>query len=65
MNRRIRIYDGWRSDFLALTFTAIRANSADYKLVISFLFFPVNRIWYFMQIVSSRDNFNKMSNSVF
>ena len=30
-----------------------------------FLFFPDNRIWYFMQIVSIGDNFHEMSNPVF
>ena len=35
-----------------LTFTTLWAFSADEKLLIFFLFFPKNRIWYFMQIVS-------------
>ena len=30
-----------------------------------FLFFPVNRIWHFMQIVSWGDNLHEMSNPVF
>ena len=41
----------------ALTFTTIWANSADDKLVIFFLFLPDNRIWHFMQIVSSGRQF--------
>ena len=35
-----------------LTFTTLLANSADNKLVIFFLFFPENRFWYFIKIVS-------------
>ena len=38
------------------------ANSADDKLVIFVLFYPENRIWHFMQIVSNRDVFHEMSN---
>ena len=30
-----------------------------------FLFFPENRVWHFMQIVSVRDNLYEMSNIVF
>ena len=30
-----------------------------------FLFFPENRIWYFMQIVSNGDNLHEMSKPVF
>ena len=33
--------------------------------VIFFLFFPENRIWHFMQIVSNGDNLHEMSNPVF
>ena len=44
-----------------LTFTILRANSAHNKLMI---FFPENRIWHFMQIVSNGDNLHEMSNSV-
>ena len=36
-------------------FSSLRAYSADYKLVRFFLFFPENRIWHFMQIVSIGD----------
>ena len=45
----------------ALTFTTLWANLADNKLVIFFLFFPENRIWHFMQIVSIGDNLHEMS----
>ena len=48
-----------------LTFTTLWALSADDKLMIFFLFFPVNRIWHFMQIVSWGDNLHEMSNPVF
>ena len=41
----------------------INLLSADIQIV--FLFFPENRIWYFMQIVSSGDNLYEMSNPVF
>ena len=47
-----------------LTFTTLWAFSADRKLIF-FLFFPENRIWHFMQIVSSGDNLHAMSNPVF
>ena len=50
---------------LDLTFTTLWANSADDKLMIFFLFFPVHRIWHFLQIVSKRDNLQEMSNPVF
>ena len=40
-----------------------RANSADNKLIFS-LFLQENRIWYFMQIVSTGDNLLKLSNPV-
>ena len=33
-------------------FTTLWTKSEDNKLVIFFLFFPENRIWHFMQIVS-------------
>ena len=33
--------------------------------IMFFLFFPENRIWHFMQIVSSRDNLHETSNPVF
>ena len=48
-----------------LTFTTLLANAADYKLVTFFLFFPENRIWHFMQIVSIGDNLHEMLNPVF
>ena len=35
-----------------LTFATLCANSEDGKLLLFFLFFPENRIWHFMQIVS-------------
>ena len=39
-----------------LTFPILLANSADDKLMIFFLFFsPENRLWNFMQMVSSRE----------
>ena len=48
-----------------LTFTTLWANSADYKFIIFFLFFPENGIWHFMQIVSIWDNLHEMSNPAF
>ena len=48
-----------------LTFTTLWAFSIDGKLMIFFLFFRVNWIWHFMQIVSSGDNLHEMSNPVF
>ena len=48
-----------------LTFIILRANSADEKLVIFFLFLTENRIWHFMQIVSIGDNLHEMSGPVF
>ena len=44
---------------------SIWTNSADDKLMIIFLFFPENRIWHFMQIVSIGDNLHEMSKPVF
>ena len=56
---------GRRGEYLVyLTFTILWANSADAKLVF-LLFFPENRIWYFMQIVSSEHNLHEMSKPVF
>ena len=43
-----------------LIFTTLWADSEDDKLVI---FFPENRNWLFLQIVSSDDNLHKMLNS--
>ena len=52
-------------DVCNLTFTTLWAFSADDRLMIFFLFFPENRIWHFMQIVSVGDNLHEMSNPVF
>ena len=49
----------------SLTFTTLWAFSADDKMMLFFLFFPENRIWHFMQIVSLGDNLHEMSNPVF
>ena len=48
-----------------LTFTTLWAFSADDKMMLFFLFFPENRIWHSMQIVSLGDNLHEMSNPVF
>ena len=48
-----------------LTFTTLWAFSADDKMMLFFLYFPENRIWHFMQIVSLGDNLHEMSNPVF
>ena len=48
---------------IPLSSTILWANSAD-KLVTFFLFFPENRIWHFMQIVSIGDNLHEMPNPV-
>ena len=48
-----------------LTITAHWANSADNKLMIFYLFFPENRIWYCMHIVSTGDNLHEMPNPDF
>ena len=48
-----------------LTFTTLWAFLADDKMMLFFLFFPENRIWHFMQIVSLGDNLHEMSNPVF
>ena len=50
---------------ILLTFTTLWAFSADDKMMLFFLFFPENRIWHFMQIVSLGDNLHGMSNPVF
>ena len=55
----------WPIYLVSLTFTTLWAFSADDKLMIFFLFFPENRIWHFMQIVSLGDNLHEMSNPVF
>ena len=49
---------------LTLTFTTVLAESADNKLIMFFLFYPEDRIWHFMQIVSW-DNLQEVSNAVF
>ena len=41
-----------KDDEEILTLTTLWANSADNKLMIFLLFFPENRIWHFLQIVS-------------
>ena len=46
----------------SLTFTTLWDNSTDNTLRIVFLFFLENRIWHFMQIVSTGDNLHEMSN---
>ena len=48
-----------------LTITTLWANSADDKLMIFFLFFPENRLWHFMQIISIGDCLHEMSKLVF
>ena len=50
--------------FSGLTLTVLWAYSADDKLIF-FLFFPENRICYFIQIVSTGDNLHEMSNFIF
>ena len=47
-----------------LTVTTLKANSADNKLTF-FLFFPENKLWHFMQIVSWGDNLHEMSKAYF
>ena len=47
-----------------LIFPTLLANSADYKLVIFFLFSSENGIGHFMQIVFIGDNLHEMSNLV-
>ena len=48
-----------------LTFTTLHANSADDKLIVFFIFFPENRVWHIMQIVSLGDNLQDVSNPIF
>ena len=57
------IYTDQESEWL--TFTTLLANSVDDKLLIFFLFFPENRFWYFMQIVSFWDSLHEISKIVF
>ena len=47
-----------------LTFTTLWIISADNIFDDTFLVFPANRIWHFMQSVSSWDNVHEMSNPV-
>ena len=51
--------------FPSLTLTMLWADSADDKLMIFFLYFLANRIWHFMQSVSSGDNLHEVSNPIF
>ena len=52
--RSFHLFDAARLLYKAecLIFTTLWANSINDKLMIFFLFFPENRIWQFMQIVS-------------
>ena len=43
----------------------LRADSADDKLMLFYLFFLENKIWHFMQIVSIEDNLHEVSNPIF
>ena len=61
----VRTFIGKTFSQSTLTFTTLWANSADDDSMIFFLFFPENRIWHFMQIVSIGDNLHEMSNPVF
>ena len=47
-----------------LTFITLWANSADYKLMIYFLFFPENRIWLSNQFFSFGVHLHEVSNPV-
>ena len=56
----------WKKKLLNLELSYwVPSNSADKKFMIFFWFFPENRIWYFMQIVSIGDNLHDMSKPVF
>ena len=61
----IFMYQNKENIHQSLTFTTLWAFSADDKMMLFFLFFPENRIWHFMQIVSLGDNLHEMSNPVF
>ena len=50
---------------ISLTFTALWVKSADNNLTIFFLFFPENRLWPFLQIISAGDSLREMSKPVF
>ena len=54
----------WKQHNTISTFTTLWANSADNKLIF-FLFFPENRIRYFMQIVAIKNTLHEMSKPVF
>ena len=60
--------DGGNGDILVrllfVTFSTLWANSTDEKNVVVSLFFPENRFWHFMQIVSTRSNLLEMSKPV-
>ena len=51
--------------FCQLTVTSFRADSADDKLIIFLSFFPEDRIWQFMQIVSIADSLHELSKPIF
>ena len=48
-----------------LTFTTLWVNSKNDKIMIFFLFFPENRLWYFMWIVSPGDNLHEILKPIF
>ena len=48
-----------------LSFTSLWPNLADNKLMIFFLFFPEDRIWYFKQIICIGDNLHAMVKTCF
>ena len=48
---------------VSFTITTLPANSTDNKLIF-ILFFPYNRFWHFMQIVSKGDNLHEMSKPI-
>ena len=48
-----------------LTFSTLGKKFSRLHFEIFFLFFPENRIWHFMQIVSIEENLHKMSKSFF
>ena len=52
------MYHTWTTT--VLTFITFWANSADDKLMIIFLFFPENSLWYFLQTVYMGDSLHEM-----
>ena len=58
-------YDTIYISLVLVTVVNFWANLADDKLLYFFLFFPENRLWHFMQIVSIGDNLHEMSKPVF